>query len=375
MWERAEGIAPTPAATPSCASRSPGCGTLVRPGHDDPAGDGGGRPAVHAARATHYVFCARTAADPEVRMQVTFDGGRVTVTGLRLAPAEPLHPWGHLHVRAIPVSAGPNRLVGPGGRGMESAHRFVATGRCPASTPTLRSSCMKPTLASALALGCVSAALVATAGNSQAAPTHADRTRGQHQRRPRQRPGRTPASPAARAWSFATPSWTPTAPATSASTRTYKGLEVVGGDFVVHQAKGGAFRSVSGRTLSPFQLPTTAVGHGRRPPPRRPPRSSTSPRPRATHDLVVLAVHRAPTLAWQVDVTGRNADGSPAGEYVFVGARNGKVLDQLGLRPRGHRLRHRRCSTAPSPWRPRCPAASTRWSTPPAAATRRTTAR
>ncbi len=184
---------------------------------------------------------------------------------------------------------------------------------------------MKPILASALALGCVSAAMVATAGNSQAAPTHQDRTAA--------------SISAARANAQAHAGVgggqglvvrDTVLDANGAShvrfDRTYKGLEVVGGDFVVHQSKGGSFRSVSGRTLTPFQLPTTASVTAQ---------AATAKaaavvdfaKTRATHDLVVLAEHRAPTLAWQVDVTGRNDDGSPAGEYVFVGARNGKVLD------------------------------------------------
>ena len=184
---------------------------------------------------------------------------------------------------------------------------------------------MKPTLASALALGCVSAAMVATAGNSQAAPTHQDRTAASISA------ARANAQAHAGVGSGQGLVVRDTVlDANGAShvrfERTYKGLEVVGGDFVVHQGKGGSFRSVSGRTLTPFQLPTTASVTAQ---------AATAKaaavvdfaKTRATHDLVVLAEHRAPTLAWQVDVTGRNDDGSPAGEYVFVGARNGKVLD------------------------------------------------
>ena len=43
--------------------------------------------------------------------------------------------------------------------------------------------------------------------------------------------------------------------------RTYRGLPVVGGDLVVHQTRGDAFRSVSGRALSPSSSPPRAVGH------------------------------------------------------------------------------------------------------------------
>jgi len=34
---------------------------------------------------------------------------------------------------------------------------------------------------------------------------------------------------------------------------------------------------------------------------------------------------KVPVLTWRVNVTGRRADGSPAGEYLFVDARSGKV--------------------------------------------------
>jgi Zn-dependent metalloprotease len=184
---------------------------------------------------------------------------------------------------------------------------------------------MKPTLASALALGCVSAAMVATAGNSQAAPTHPDRTAASISAA---RANAQSHAGVGRGQGLVVRDTVLDASGGShvRFERTYHGMEVVGGDLVVHQGKGGSFRSVSGRTLAPFQLPTKASVTAK---------AATAKaagvvdfaRTRATHDLVVLAVHRTPTLAWRVDVTGRNADGSPAGEYVFVGARNGHVLD------------------------------------------------
>ncbi len=190
---------------------------------------------------------------------------------------------------------------------------------------------MKPILASALAVGCVSAALVGTTASSQAASTTS--------------PARTPqtiseivAGARANAQDHAgvgtgqglvVRDTVRDANGTShvRFDRTYRGLPVVGGDLVVHQARNDAFRSVSGRALAPFQLPTRASVTAR---------TATAKaasvvhlaKEHATHDLVVLAVDRAPTLAWRVDVTGRTADGSPSGEYVFVGARNGRVLDR-----------------------------------------------
>jgi len=185
---------------------------------------------------------------------------------------------------------------------------------------------MKPTLASAVALGCVTAAMVATAGNSQAAPTHPDR-RAASISEARANAEQHAGVAAGQGLVVRDTVLDPSGASHVRFERTYHGLEVVGGDFVVHQAQGGAFRSVSGRSMSPFQLPTTASVTAK---------AATAKaasvvdlaHEHATHDLVVLAVHRAPTLAWQVNVTGRDAAGAPAGQYVFVGARNGRVLDR-----------------------------------------------
>ncbi|MFC4784511.1 M4 family metallopeptidase [Nocardioides sp. MAHUQ-72] len=184
---------------------------------------------------------------------------------------------------------------------------------------------MKPMLASALALGCVSAAMVTTAGNSQAAPSTQDRAAASISA------ARTNAQQHAGVGAGQGLVVRDTVLDAGGAShvrfeRTFHGLEVVGGDFVVHQAQGGAFRSVTGRTMKPFSLPTTASVKAREAT-RKAAATVDFGKTRATPELVVLADHRAPTLAWRVDVTGRNADGSPAGEYVFVGARNGRVLD------------------------------------------------
>ncbi len=78
-WERAEGIAPDSCRNPGLRKSESAVRGADRRGHDDPAGDAGRRPALHAASAARYTFCARTATEPEVRMRVTFgDNGRVT---------------------------------------------------------------------------------------------------------------------------------------------------------------------------------------------------------------------------------------------------------------------------------------------------------
>ena len=106
--------------------------------------------------------------------------------------------------------------------------------------------------------------------------------------------------------------------------------------------RGGAFRSVSGRPLVTFQLPDHAPSvtartadragrrHRRLRPPQGHPRARRARRPPA----------RRPSPGASTS-TGRNADGSPAGEYVFVNARKGGVLDQLALRAGRGRHRHR----------------------------------
>ncbi|MBB6628291.1 M4 family metallopeptidase [Nocardioides sp. KIGAM211] len=185
---------------------------------------------------------------------------------------------------------------------------------------------MKPLLASALALGCVSAALVTTAGTSQAAPT------AQHRK--------ADSIAAARAFAHDHAGVTGAQGLVVRDTvldgsgashvrfaRTFHGLPVVGGDFVVHQTRGDAFRSVSGRTLARGIHVSAKPTLSARSAARRATRTVDFKAAKSSPELVVLAVDRAPALAWRVDVTGRNADGSPAGEYVFVGARHGKVLD------------------------------------------------
>ena len=232
---------------------------------------------------------------------------------------------------------------------------------------------MKPTLASAVALGCVTAALVATAGNSRAAPAHPDRRAAsisEARTNAQQHAG------VAAGQGLVVRDTVLDADGVShvRFERTYHGLEVVGGDFVVHQAKGGTFRSVSGRSLSPFQLPTTASVTAK---------AATAKaasvvglaHEHATHDLVVLAVHRAPTLAWQVNVTGRDAEGPPPRVSTSSSAPATAASSTGGHPPRRPPGPAPVSSTAPSRSTPRSRARPTSWSTRCAAATRRTTGR
>jgi len=186
---------------------------------------------------------------------------------------------------------------------------------------------MKPILASILAASCISAAALATAGSTAAAPSNTLSER------------RADAVADARVSAAAHAGVRGDQGLVVRDTildanghshvrfaRTWKGLEVVGGDFVIHQGRHGEFSSVTGARGGDFSIrseplvaATKAVGVAGTTVDFT--RSSASP------ELVVLAAHRAPTLTWRVNVEGRNADGSPAGEYVFVNARNGKVVD------------------------------------------------
>lgn len=81
MWERAEGIAPDSCRNPERRRTVATVRDLVTPGMTTrDVMEAVGQP--YTREGDHYVFCARTASEPRVPMQVTFDrAGRVT--GLR----------------------------------------------------------------------------------------------------------------------------------------------------------------------------------------------------------------------------------------------------------------------------------------------------
>ncbi len=106
--------------------------------------------------------------------------------------------------------------------------------------------------------------------------------------------------------------------------RTWRGLDVVGGDFVVHQDANGRLLSTSGRTIGRLKLsakPTLSAGQAARKAARRVSFDVATSSPR----LVVLA-GRTPTLTYRVNVEGRAASGAPRGTYVFVDARTGRTV-------------------------------------------------
>ncbi len=112
--------------------------------------------------------------------------------------------------------------------------------------------------------------------------------------------------------------------------RTYRGLPVVGGDLVVHQA-GGRWLGVSQTLARPLSLSTTpklAKGKAVRKALKRSSatRSIAGLRKAGPVRLVVETLSGKPRLAWQVTTVGKRADQTPSRLSTYVGARSGKVL-------------------------------------------------
>jgi Zn-dependent metalloprotease len=109
--------------------------------------------------------------------------------------------------------------------------------------------------------------------------------------------------------------------------RTYAGLPVIGGDFVIH-SKGGQFKGASLTQSAPINLSTNAkvkpadaivaagVEFG----------SGFTGTPSASP--VVFARNGAPKLAYQVNLRGLDKNGHDVDMTYFVDAKNGKVLDR-----------------------------------------------
>jgi len=108
--------------------------------------------------------------------------------------------------------------------------------------------------------------------------------------------------------------------------RTFDGLRVVGGDLVVHQTKAGSITSVDRATDAVLAVSTkpaisaaTAASSARV---AKTDANWTKAEPR----LVVFAINHAPTLAWEVVLTGIKADQSPSELHVYTDATTGTVL-------------------------------------------------
>ncbi|ANP54867.1 Zn-dependent metalloprotease [Streptomyces griseochromogenes] len=116
--------------------------------------------------------------------------------------------------------------------------------------------------------------------------------------------------------------------------RTYHRLPVLGGDFVVHLAPNGAYRSADRATRSPLSLSSVipevtgpkaaglavnalrAANLGER-----------LKNVKAKPELVVDALHGTPKLAWRTNVAGQDSLGNPVARTVLTDARTGAQID------------------------------------------------
>jgi Zn-dependent metalloprotease len=113
--------------------------------------------------------------------------------------------------------------------------------------------------------------------------------------------------------------------------RSYHGLQVVGGDFIVHTDAAGAVTGVTSGLSRPLTMSTTPrLGAARATTIARRVLAAQGGRAaNAGSSLVVGATWAvgAPKLAWQVTFDGVARDGVPSRLVVLVSASNGRVLD------------------------------------------------
>ncbi|MBK6018148.1 M4 family metallopeptidase [Streptomyces sp. MBT53] len=116
--------------------------------------------------------------------------------------------------------------------------------------------------------------------------------------------------------------------------RTYRQLPVLGGDFVVHLAPNGSYRSADRATRASISLATVtpkvaapkaadlAVNALRAAHPGEALKGVTA-KPR----LIVDALHGTPRLAWRTDVVAKDSLGNPVARTVLTDARTGARID------------------------------------------------
>ncbi|MEO8123949.1 MAG: M4 family metallopeptidase [Burkholderiales bacterium] len=108
--------------------------------------------------------------------------------------------------------------------------------------------------------------------------------------------------------------------------RRFQGLRVIGGDLVVHSGRSGAFLSVSqtlSRVPSVDLRPRVAVNEAI----DSAAAAHSGYRAAAAPELVVYARSEPARLAWDVEMGGELADGTPSRLHVIVDAMAGGVLD------------------------------------------------
>ncbi|MEU2223157.1 M4 family metallopeptidase [Streptomyces sp. NPDC018347] len=116
--------------------------------------------------------------------------------------------------------------------------------------------------------------------------------------------------------------------------RTYRGLPVLGGDFVVHLARGGAYRGADRATRQHISVPTVTPAvsgpeaAGRAVSALRAAHPGTRlKQAKAKPELVVDALHGSPKLAWRTNAVGLDSLGNPVARTVLSDARTGARID------------------------------------------------
>ena len=112
--------------------------------------------------------------------------------------------------------------------------------------------------------------------------------------------------------------------------RTYHGLEVVGGDLVVHQTAARAWKGTSQTLDAKLSLGTTPrvaadTAEAKAVAPSKVTRAISGDRAESA-TLVVDALGAKPKLAWRVVTGGVQADGTPSRLETYVDARTGAIL-------------------------------------------------
>jgi Zn-dependent metalloprotease len=115
--------------------------------------------------------------------------------------------------------------------------------------------------------------------------------------------------------------------------RTYRDLPVLGGDFVVHLARGGAYEGADRATTRTVSVASTT-------PAVKAPEAAdlATAELRAAHrgtlrtvkakpELVVDALHGAAKLAWRTHAVGLDSLGNPVARTVLTDARSGREID------------------------------------------------
>ncbi|MFI6486197.1 M4 family metallopeptidase [Streptomyces sp. NPDC050564] len=116
--------------------------------------------------------------------------------------------------------------------------------------------------------------------------------------------------------------------------RTYHQLPVLGGDFVLHLAPNGSYRSTNRATGRTISVPTITPAVQA---PQAADLATNALRAAnagellrnltAKPQLVVDALHGAPKLAWRTDVAGQDSLGNPVARTVLTDARTGRQID------------------------------------------------